>query len=110
MEPSSFQWCLARGQGAMGTNGSRGSSVWTWGRTSSLWGWRSAGTGCPGRLWSLLLWRYSDPPGQGPVQPAVGDPASAEGLDQMTHRGPFQPLPFCDSVIPFLCFCLITIL
>jgi len=22
-----------------------------------------------------------DPPGQGPVQPAVGDPASAEGLD-----------------------------
>jgi len=22
-----------------------------------------------------------DPPGRGPVQPAVGDPASAEGLD-----------------------------
>ena len=22
-----------------------------------------------------------DPPGQGPLQPAVGDPASAEGLD-----------------------------
>jgi len=40
-----------------------------------------------------------DPPGQGPVQPAVGDPASARGLDKMTHRGPFQPLPFCDSVI-----------
>ena len=38
-------------------------------------------------------------PGQGPVQPAVGDPASAGGLDWMTHRGPFQPLPFCDSVI-----------
>jgi len=34
----------------------------------------------------------------GPVQPAVGDPASAGGLDWMTHRGPFQPLPFCDSV------------
>jgi len=40
-----------------------------------------------------------DPPGQGPVQPTVGDPASAGGLDQMTHRGPFQPLPFCDSVM-----------
>jgi len=39
------------------------------------------------------------PPGQGPVQPAVGDPASAGGLDQMIHRGPFQPLPFCDYVI-----------
>ena len=30
-------------------------------RTSSLWGWRSTGTGCPGRLWSLLLWRCSRP-------------------------------------------------
>ena len=36
-------------------------SIWTWGRTSSLWGWQSTGTGCPGRLWSLLLWRYSRP-------------------------------------------------
>jgi len=39
-----------------------------------------------------------DPPGQGPVQPAVGDPVSAGGLDWVNHRGPFQPLPFCDSV------------
>ena len=39
-----------------------------------------------------------DPPGQGPVQPAVGDPASAGGVDWVTHRGPFQPRPFCDSV------------
>jgi len=31
------------------------------------------------------------------VQPAVGDPASAGGLDEMTHRGPFQPQTFCDS-------------
>jgi len=38
-------------------------------------------------------------PGRGPVQPAVGDPASAGGLDQMIPRGPFQPLPCCDSVI-----------
>ena len=38
-----------------------GSSVWRWGRTSSLWGWRSTGTGCPAGLWSLLLWRYSKP-------------------------------------------------
>jgi len=51
--------CFKTGQGAMGTNWSIGSSIWTWGRISSLWGWRSTGTGCPGRLWSLLLWRYS---------------------------------------------------
>jgi len=25
--------------------------------------------------------------------------ALAGRLDQMIHRGPFQPLPFCDSVI-----------
>ena len=52
---------LTSGQGAMGTNWSTGRYVWTWGRTSSLWGWRSTGTGCPGRLWSVLLWRYSRP-------------------------------------------------
>ena len=40
-----------------------------------------------------------DPPGQVPLEPTVGDPALAEGLDWVTHRGPFQPLPFCDSVI-----------
>ena len=40
-----------------------------------------------------------DPPGQGPLQPAVGGPASAVGLDWMARGGPFQPLPFCDSVI-----------
>jgi len=38
-------------------------------------------------------------PGQGPVQPALRDPASAGELDWVTHRGPFQPLPCWDSVI-----------
>ena len=40
-----------------------------------------------------------DLPGRGPVQPAVGDPASAGGVGWVTHRGPFQPRPFCRSVI-----------
>jgi len=37
-----------------------------------------------------------DLPGCGPVQPALGDPALAGGLDWVTHRGPFQHLTFCD--------------
>ena len=61
MGPDSFQWCPVTGQGATGTNWSRGSFSWTWGRTSSLWGYWSPVTGCPGRLWSLFLWRYSRP-------------------------------------------------
>ena len=39
-----------------------------------------------------------NPPARGPVQPALGDSALAGGLDQMIHRGPYQPLRFCDSV------------
>ena len=39
-----------------------------------------------------------DSPGQGPVQPVLGDPVLAGGLDQMVPRDPFQHLPFCDSV------------
>ena len=35
------------------------------------------------------------------MQPALGDPASAGGVDWVTHRGPFQPRTFCDSVIYF---------
>ena len=35
-----------------------------------------------------------DPPGEGPVQLAVGDPALAGGL---VPRRPFQPLALCDS-------------
>ena len=103
MGPDSFQWCPATGQGAMGTNWSRGSSSWRQGRTSSLWeGW-SPGPGCPEGLWSLLLWRYSNPPGRGPVQPAVGDPALTGGLDYLIPRGPFQPLTFSDSMILWFC-------
>jgi len=55
-------------QGARGTNWSIGSSNWKWGRwhdklnmSSLLWGWQSTGTSCPEGLWSLLLWRYSEP-------------------------------------------------
>ena len=76
MGPGSFQWCPVTGQGAMGTNCNTGSSIWIWGRTSLLWGWQSTGTGCPERLWSLLLWRtFKTHLDTDPVQPALGEPA-----------------------------------
>lgn len=39
----------------------------------------SSGMGCPGRCWSHQPLRCPKPPGQGPVQPALGGPAGAEG-------------------------------
>lgn len=48
---------------------------------------------------SLLLWRYSNPPGCDPVRFALGECALAAGLDQMTSRDPLQAQPACDSVI-----------
>ena len=62
--PISFQWSVGTRQGEMAINWSIG--------TSSQWGWWSTGTGCPGRLWILLLWRYSRPIWHLHVQSAVG--------------------------------------
>ena len=98
----SLQVCSA--PGALVGSGMGMSSVWL--------GWDIAGppqTSC----WVMVLCRsvsrggcgvsfsgdIPDPPGRGAVQPALGDPASAGGLGWVTHRGPCQPLLFCDSVI-----------
>ena len=94
MGPDSFQWCPVTGQGSMGTN-------WTWGRTSSLWGWRSPGPGCPGRLWSLLLWRYSNPAWTLSCAACSGWPCFGRGfwLDDPQRSLPtLNILWFCDSV------------
>ena len=99
MGPDSFLWCPATGQGAMGASWSIRSSVWTWRRTSSLWEWQNAGTGCPEGLWSLLLWRYSKPAWTSScVTCSTWTCFDRGGLDKMIPKGPFQPLPFCDSV------------
>ena len=90
MGPDSFQWCPATGQGAMGTNWSLGSSIWTGGRASSLWGWRSPGPGCPGRLWSLLLWRYSRTVWTGCCAACSGWPCLGRGVGL---NGPQRSLP-----------------
>ena len=97
-----FSLCRTAGQGAMGTNWSIGSSVGTWGRTSSLWGWWSTGRGCPGRLWSLLLWRYSRPTWTWSCAACCRFPCFCKrvGLDDPERSFPTPNiLWFCDSVI-----------
>ena len=74
---------------------------WTWGGTSSLWGWRSTGTGCPGRLWSLLLWRYSRPAWTRSCSAYCRWPCfgTGVGLDDPQRSLPSPTiLWFCDSV------------
>ena len=106
MGPDSFQWCPATGQGAMGTNRSIGSSTWTWGRSSSLWGWQSPGTGCPGSLWSLLLCRYSRPAWTRSCAACRRWPCFGRGGGLDDPQGAL-PTPnilwFCDSVILWFC-------
>ena len=106
MGPNSFQWCPATGQGAMGTKWRIGSSTWTWGRTSLLWGWQSPGIGCPGRLWSLLLWSYSRPTWTCFFAACCRWPCFGRrvGLDDPQRSVPDPAiLWFCNSVINKLC-------
>ena len=42
--------------------------------------------------------------GHGLGHPALGGSIWAGGLDQMTSRGPFQPQPFCDSLLLWTLF------
>ncbi len=55
----SSQWGWATAEGTMGRNWKTGSSILTQGWISSLPEWQSTGIGCPQRLWTLLLKRYS---------------------------------------------------
>ena len=72
---------------------------------SSLQGeWWGAGTGCPERLWMPHPWRCSRPGWMGPWAAWSSKwggwwPCPAGGLEIHDPRGPFQPRPFCDSVI-----------
>ena len=69
--------------------------MWTWGRTSLFWGWRSTGTGCPEGegLWSLLLWRYSKPAWMWSCAACSRRPCFGRGVG----LGDLQPLRFCDK-------------
>ena len=81
MGPNSFQWCPATGQGETGTNEAQ--EVPSEHEEELL---PSEGDGAleqaaQGDCGVSFSGDIQDLPGQGPVQPAVGDPASAGGLD-----------------------------
>ena len=59
--PNSFQWSLGTEQVETAKSWSVESSAPICGISSSLWGLWNVWTGCSGRLWILLLWRYSRP-------------------------------------------------
>jgi len=67
----------------------------------SPWGWRSTGTGCPGRLWILLLWRHSRPAWTRSRAACCRWPCFGRGVGR---DDPQRSLPtltilwFCDSV------------
>ena len=64
----------------------------TWGRTTLLWGWWSPGTDCPGRLWILLLWRYSKPSWTRASSTCSGWPCFGRGRwSRRSTEVPFNP-------------------
>ena len=88
--------------GVMGTTWSIEISTWTWGRTSSLWGWQSTRTGCPEGLWNLLLWRFSRPAWTRSCAACSRWPyfGSKVGLADLQRSHPTPTiLWFCDSRI-----------
>jgi len=56
--------------------------------TSSQKGWWSLGTGCPGRLWILLLWRYSRPTWMPTRAACCREPALQGGWTQWSLEVP----------------------
>jgi len=73
-------------------------------KSSLLERWWDAGTGCPERLWMPRPWRCSRPGWMGPWATWSRKwggwwPCLAGGLEIHDPWGPFQPRPFCDSVI-----------
>jgi len=77
---------------------------WMLGGSSLPGEWWGAGTGCPERLWMPRPWRCSRPGWMRPWATWSSKwggwwPCLAGGLEIHDPWGPFQPRPFCDSVI-----------
>ena len=72
----------------------------SWGRIYFQWGWQSTGSGCPERLWSLLLWKYSRPIWTSTFATYCGEPALAGGWTWWSPEALYIPY---SSVAPWFC-------
>jgi len=97
--PSSFQRSVGTGQGEMAINRSIGSFAPICKGTSSWQEWQSTAAGCPGRLWSLLLWRYSRPVWMPTCATCCREPAMQGGW---TRSVEVPSSPHNYSVIPWI--------
>lgn len=90
----------------MGKNWNRESSIRTWERISLQWGWQRSKTSFPGRLWNLLLWRYSRTAWMLSCASSRREPAFlAVGLNLMIPGGPLHSY---DSVILWISLFVVT--
>jgi len=87
--PTSFQQSAGTGQGETAINWSIGSFAPICEGTSAQWG--SPGTGCPGKWWSLLLWRYSSLAWMPTCAVFCREPALQEGWTRWSLEIPSNP-------------------
>jgi len=104
--PSSFQWSVGTEQGEAAINWSIGSSTPICKGISLQWGWRSTGTGCPGGLWILLLWRYSSPAWMPNCAASCREPALQGGWTWWSVEvlsSPYNSVKYCYHL--YLIYC-----
>lgn len=107
--PQRFAVIVVIGQGVITKNWNIRSSTQICGRTSLLWHYQNTETGCPKRLWRLLLWRYSRPIWMLTCANHCKEPVLVGGLDSMISWDLFQPLWFCDfPSLPLSCLLLLS--
>ena len=98
IKPGSFQRCPVTGPEAKKTNRNIAGSLQTSGNIFSQWRWLSAGTGCPGLLWSLHPWKCSKVMWTRSFAAGSRWSCLSMWFSKMNSRDRFQLWPFCYAV------------